>query len=367
MRSRLTVAEPVQEVEKVGRRTRPILVLLVLLAVGGAVVWQVLLNQQPMVPVAGRPLSSASTHLHTVAMSSRPGVIYLGTHFGLFASADNGHTWPQRQGELSASMVTSIAVSPTNADLLAVLTIPDGNPAGQEGIAVSADGGKHWQRTSPANLPTAAYPYSIQAASGVQGHFFVFFTEAGWFETHDLGRHWQAITSGTLATIQVPSLLVDPYHPAHLLMGGDQGLFTTDNDGQSWQQITEVQGMVVALSATWTPNGAATVVCATDHGLYSQRAQGAFIALNTLHTPSFATRVVFTPDGRALYAQVGPTLWLSLDQGQTWRQVWNFGRSDLVALVVDPTNSRELLAGFFWPSKVLISTDAGQSWQILTD
>ncbi len=76
--------------------------------------------------VAGRLLASQETHLHTVVWSSRPGVVYLGTHFGLFTSVDGGHTWPQHQGELNTTMVTSVAVSPTNPDLLAVLAVPTG-------------------------------------------------------------------------------------------------------------------------------------------------------------------------------------------------------------------------------------------------
>ena len=46
----------------------PTLLLIVLVAVGAATAWQTLLNRQPNVPVAGRPLSSAQTHLHTVAI-----------------------------------------------------------------------------------------------------------------------------------------------------------------------------------------------------------------------------------------------------------------------------------------------------------
>src|SRR4029077_12463096 len=217
------------------------LLLLVLLAVGAATVWQVLLNRQPDVPIAGRPLSSTQTHLHTVVMSSQPGVVYLGTHFGLFTSTDNGRTWPQQQGSLNTMMITSLAISPGNPDLLAALGVPNGGTGGKMGIYMSSDAGEHWKFTLPANLPSSTYPYTIVSAPGAGGHFYVFFSFAGWFETHDLGQHWQSITSGALTDIQTPSLLIDPQNPNHLLMGGDQGLFETNNDGQHWQQITTVQ------------------------------------------------------------------------------------------------------------------------------
>src|SRR5581483_6505187 len=50
--------------------------------------------------VAGRPLSNAQTHLHTVVLGKAPGMVYLGTHFGLFWSTDGGRTWPQQRGAL---------------------------------------------------------------------------------------------------------------------------------------------------------------------------------------------------------------------------------------------------------------------------
>jgi photosystem II stability/assembly factor-like uncharacterized protein len=342
--------------------------LVVLIAVVAATVWQVLFNRQPTVPIAGRPLSSTQTHLHTVVMSSRPGVIYLGTHFGLFTSTDDGRTWPQRVGDLNTTMITSIAVSPTNPDLLAALAVPDGNPAGREGIYVSADAGNHWQFTLPPHLSASGYPYSIQGAPGAQGHFYVFFSQDGWFETRDLGRHWQAITSDPLTGIQTPSLLIDPTNPEHLLMGGDQGLFETISDGQRWQQVTDVQGSVLSLASV--PARAShpqIVLCATDQGRYRQQGQGSFLPLHTLPTSSPPTRVLFSPDGSALYALVGTDLWFSRDLGTTWTHRWHFARGDLMSLVINPQNPQELLAGFFWPGLVLISRNAGFSWHTLTD
>lgn len=349
-----------------GRRF--VLVIIVLLAVGVAAIWQALLARQPNVPVAGRPLSSSETHLHTVVMSYRPGVVYLGTHFGIFTSTDNGRTWPQARGDLNTTMVTSIAVSPTNPNLLAVLAMPDGNPGSPMGIYVSSDAGQHWRATMPANLPTTTYPYSIQSAAGTGGHFYVFFSFVGWFETSDLGQHWQPITGSSLTEIQAPSLVIDPLNPRHLLLGGDLGLFETSNDGQSWVRNTDVQGAVVSLTAALSNDGKVrTILCATDQGLYRQQGQGAFYLVSGWPASSPPTRVVFHADGTALYAIAGEDLWFSANQGTNWTRYWHFKRSDLISLVIDPANPRILLAGFYWPGLVQISTDAGVSWQTLTD
>lgn len=326
-------------------------------------------RQHSMIP--GRPLSYPQTHLHTVALSTRPGVVYLGTHYGIFTSTDGGHTWPQSQGELNTSMITSIAVSPSNPNLIAVLAVPTSGLSGHMGIYVSSNAGKSWNSTAPTGLATTAYPYTIQSGLGAGGHFYAFFSYSGWFETQDLGQHWHPITDNTLANIQAPSLLTDPADPAHLLIGGDLGLFETRDDGQHWQQIKGVSGNVLTLVAT-VPNGDTprAILVATDQGLYrwldKQNGQKQIAQITSLPASSSPTRVVMNPDGSALYALFGSDLWSSADQGATWTHRWHFTRGDLVSLDLSTTNSRELLAGFYSPALVLISTDAGNSWQILT-
>lgn len=348
------------------KRWRGILILLIL-GVIAAIIWQLLSLQQNSKP-AGRPLAYAKTHLHTVAISSRPGVVYLGTHYGLFTSEDGGHTWPQSQGALAANMITSIAISPTNPDLLAVLAIP--TEVGQQaGVYVSADAGKSWHFTLPANLPSSAYPYSVQSAPGAQGHFYLFLTYGGLFETQDLGQHWQAITDESMANLQTPLLLVDPANPDHLLMGGTLGLFETNDDGQSWQRVSAVQGSVLALYASMPRQGEARrIFCSTDHSLYSwQEGKDTITQVGKLPASSPPTRLLESADGTLLYALFGSDLWLTTDQGESWSHLWHFSRGDLVSLVLDPNNSRELLAGFFSPAVVLQSSDGGRAWQILTN
>lgn len=343
------------------------LLIVAILAIMAATAWQ-LLNRQQNSMIAGRPLSYPQTHLHTVVMSEQPGVVYLGTHYGIFTSTDGGHTWPQLQGDLNTNMITAIAVNSHNPNFLAVLAVPTSGLGKQAGIYVSADAGKSWRFTLPAHLPATAYPYAIQSGVGTHGHFYVFFNNAGWFETRDLGQYWYPITSGKLANIQTSELLTDPTDPAHLLMGGDQGLFETQNDGQSWQQITGIGGSVISLIATnGTTSAPRTIFCSTEQGLYRwKEGQQVVELLNHLPASSIPTRIVTSADGSALYALFGSDLWLSANQGTTWTRLWHFQRSDLMTLALNPANARELLAGFFSPGLVLISTDAGHAWRTLT-
>src|SRR5436190_14603252 len=87
-------------IEPVKKRLQALLWLFLLIMIVALAGWQLLAartnNTDPT--VAGRPLSHGETHLHTIAQGAKPGVLYLGTHFGLFTSADGGHTWPQARG-----------------------------------------------------------------------------------------------------------------------------------------------------------------------------------------------------------------------------------------------------------------------------
>ena len=350
-------------------RTRIVRTLVIgLLIIAVVVAWQVLsaYNNSTSPMVAGRPLSNPHTHLHTITLGERPGVLYLGTHYGLFTSTDGGHTWPQSHGTLNNYMVTSIAVSPSNPDVLALIVIPTSGLGQQSGIAFSRDSGTTWQISSPSGLSSSAYPYSVKAGSGSSGQFYAFYFYAGWLETRDLGAHWYPITRGTLSDMQTPSLLTDSNNPNHLFLGGDQGLFESHDDGNHWLHVSAIQGNVQSIIATnTTPR---LLYCATDQGFYYwQEGSTQIKQITYLPMAEPPTRLVIDKTGKALYGLSGQDLWFSSDNGSSWVHRWHFDRGDLISLVVDPLNPHTLYAGFFLPPKVVYSTDGGSSWQTLTD
>ena len=340
----------------------------ILLVIGVIAAWLLLnaYNNNANPTVTGHPLSNPHTHLHTVVLGGRPGEIYLGTHYGLFTSTDGGRTWLQPHGVLSTYMVTSIAVSLSNPNSLALIVIPTSGIGEQSGIAISHDSGNTWQISVPPGLSPSAYPYTVKAGSESAGQFYAFYFYAGWFETRDMGTHWYPITGGTLSNMQTPSLLTDSIDPNHLFLGGDQGLYETRDDGNHWLHISAIQGNVQSIiAANTTPR---ILYCATDQGIYSWHERSAQITHVThLPMPVPPTRLATDETGKALYGLSGQDLWFSSDSGTTWVHRWHFDRGDLVSLIVDPQNPYKLYAGFFLPPKVVYSTDGGSSWQTLTD
>ena len=166
--------------------------------------------------------------------------------------------------------------------------------------------------------------------------------------------------------METPSLLVDPAAPGHLLLGGDQGLYESKDDGGHWNPINAVKGNVYSIAAsTSTPR---LIFCATDQGIYRWYDGSVQITqLTGLPMATAPTRLASDGTSHLLYALAGQDLWYSADSGTAWKHLWHFDRGDLVSLVVDPKNPAHLYAGFFLPGEVLYSDDGGSSWQILTN
>ena len=327
--------------------------------------WQFLnaYNNSTGPSVAGRPLSNPHTHLHSVVLGAQPGVLYLGTHDGLFKSTDGGHTWTQPRGELNNFMVTSIAENQLHNNFLALIVIPTSGVGQQSGVAFSQDNGINWQISSPPGLSISAYPYEVKAGTGSDRQFYAFYFYAGWLETRDLGTHWYPITKGYLANLQVSTLLTDTKNPNHLYLGGDQGLFESFDDGDTWLHIATIQGNIPSIIATnSTPR---LVYCATDQRVYRwQEGSNQVKQITYYPMPTTPTRLVVDKTGEALYGVSGQDLWFCSD---SWEHRLHFDRSALISFVLDPQNPNTLYAGFFLPPEVIYSRNGGSSWQTLTD
>ena len=353
---------------KTGRKKIFRAIFIVLLVVAIVVCWQILsyFNNSSRPFVVGRPLSNPHTHLHTIAMGNHSGVIYLGTHYGLFRSTDGGHSWPQQQGALNNTMITSIAVSPSNGNVLAVTGIPNGNGSAQMGIYFSSDGGTNWNMASPARLPSSAYPYSVVAGTANDQQFYAFYNNAGLYETRDMGVHWYSITDSSLSAMQTPHLLTDPRNPNHLLFGGDSGLYESHDDGKQWSHITAIKGSVFNIMASQT--APRIIFCSTGQGLYRWSEESSSpILLNTQPLNTSLTRLAVDASGKIVYGVAGQDVWASNDGGNTWQHHSHLDRSDITAFVLDPGHPELLYVGFYLPAKVEYSTDGGNNWRVLTD
>ena len=315
--------------------------------------------------VAGRPLSNPQTHLHTIVLGDSPGMVYLGTHFGLFWSADGGRTWPQERGALPGLMVTSIALSPVDDNTLAVVGLSNTGDASKNALYFSRDSGKTWRMSNPSQpgsgLGGPISPYFVKAGADA-GHWYAVFVGAGIYETREDGGHWALLTPPNLANALITSMLIDPADAGHLLLGTDAGLYQTRDAGAHWDAVAEVQQNVQALAVL--PAAPETILCATGTGLWRSTDGGRHF--QSLAGSSFSRLAVAGTQSEMLYGVSGQQLWRSSDAGSHWTMAAHLDRSDLTALVGDHDNAQKLYAGYFFPPAVFSSQDAGSSWQVVT-
>lgn len=170
--------------------------------------------------------------------------------------------------------------------------------------------------------------------------------------------------------LQISKLVIDSLNLDHLLVSSDLGQVETENDGQMWQQITQVHGLANFLVATQgISSRTCTILWATDQGSYRSVAEPGHMARSRLplSTTLALTYLTLSAGGSVLSALSGSDLWFLPNLGTGWFRCWHFARGDPAALVINLDKTQELLAGFFWPGQVLISTNLGIFWFPLPD
>ena len=142
----------------------------------------------------------------------------------LYRSMDGGRLWTRLPLNTGTSAVTSIVVLPV--DPAVILVSSNGI------IHRSGDGGDEWRRVFEGNriYNLAAHesqPHTVYALSGASYSA----SYNGVFRSDDLGLTWQNIG---LAGENLTSIALDQANRQILYVGGETGLFRSDNAGNSW-------------------------------------------------------------------------------------------------------------------------------------
>lgn len=131
---------------------------------------------------------------------SDPSIVYFATADGLFKSMDGGHTWEARIIEGAGKTISTLAVDPSDADIVYA-------GSSRNGLWRSTDGGTNWSPVGPASARTMAiHPRNGQKLL-VAGNHRV-------YASNDGGATWSDLTAnldtGPTGSIYVSDVLFEP-------------------------------------------------------------------------------------------------------------------------------------------------------------
>lgn len=250
----------------------------------------------------------ASGHLHALAV--RPGKegveILLGTHHGLYVSADEGKTW-----KLASERTDFMAFAGSPADRVFY--------AGGHDIAVwrSLDGGATWEKAG-ANLPHHDV-HALGADPGNPNRAYAWVVGRGLFETKDAGKSWKLVND-RLARVPLTSIVMPRNPPGSLLASSGVGIISSKDGAATWQPVQNSLWGKPVLALLEVEGMPGRFLAGTERGLsLSADSAASFSRIEEFLIPGLVVALAQTKGGGSLYALTADgKLFFSRDGGGRW-------------------------------------------------
>lgn len=230
-----------------------------------------------------------------------PNELLLGTHDGLYRSADGGLTWSF--DDLAGQDAMNLA-RPTSSTVWA---------AGHNVLARSTDGGSTWLDVASAGLPSLDV-HGFAVASGNPKEAFAAIAGAGLFRSTDHGESFEQVSAEV-----GPNVMALAIAPDGRVLAGDmqRGLLSSADDGQTWSRVHDAQVMGLAVN----PRDSSRVLAGGPGVLLST--DGAKSWKQVLDVPDGAGPVAWSASDPDVAFAVGfdRLLYRTGDGGETWAPV----------------------------------------------
>ncbi len=297
-----------------------------------------------------RPLPIHGADVRSLAIApDNPDLVFAGTSGGhVYLSSDGGKTW-KNAGE--ATPFSGWVVGTLHFDVNRPHRLWAGlwGVWGEGLIAYSEDGGSHWTLRRK-GLPKAAI-YAVATVPGAPGRLYAA-TRQGVFGTEDDGQTWLHLSASTPGLVNVSSLLVDPFDPSIIFAGTWRRAYRSDDGGKTWKGV--FKGMVLD-SEVFTLRAVADrrgeIWASTCGWVYRSPNRGESWrryknGLDERRSPSF----LVMPDGTLLTGTVRG-LYRSVDGGSRWQRT---SPKDLAinTLALHPQR----------PQRLLVATEGAGVW-----
>ncbi len=279
-----------------------------------------------------------------------------------------------------------------------------------------ADGGmKHWEFAGW--YGGGCYP-NVEFDPSMKGRVYLVSDVVGAWRSDDLGETWKFITNG-LNNLIISFIAVSPSNSNVLYSGTQEGLFVSQDAGQTWQPCNRNNGEIRFIrpqnyrSVAILQSNPASVCVGTASGsiFYSENFGQAWQILGNLKTPfgdgKPITAISYGANGRTIYASsdkglakysfdtgkwnqvsTGPTqvtdfvlakgtpeplyvagknvLYISIDGGKTWTQSTSVTTGRINRVSVAESAEGPLIAVAWeeeWNGGVHLSRDKGKTWR----
>ena len=155
-------------------------------------------------------------------------ILYVATNDAVYKSRDGGQLW-ERFPSFSARRVTTLAIDPQFPATIYAGTMADA-------VYKSPDGGQHWL---PHNVGLKEHVSFInQFVFHPTDHEQIYAaTTVGAFYTKDGGREWEERMAGMKEVHIVVSIAIHPRDPRVLYAGTTGGIYRSDSAAMGWKKI----------------------------------------------------------------------------------------------------------------------------------
>jgi photosystem II stability/assembly factor-like uncharacterized protein len=308
--------------------------------------------------------------------SSNPSIVFASACSGIYRSETAGDLFRKLQGiPFSARRTRVLKQDPTNPGTVYAGTT--------EGLWKTTDSGKTWKRVSNPEVVVNDVLVDPRNSNRV-----LLATDRSGVLASDNGAQTFSASNHGYSHRYVSSILSEKNDPDSLLVGvvNDRewgGVFATHNGGQTWQQKSAGLGGRDVFALQQASNGA--LIAGTNKGIFLlDRSASQWRPINTIVSEKTPARVVkgrkgakavrlpavvvrSVLDARVSDIEVTPKRWLaatgaglfiSSDQGKTWRGGPVLGKNDFISI---ESNGELFVAAT--RANVLYSSNGGSSWQ----
>jgi photosystem II stability/assembly factor-like uncharacterized protein len=265
---------------------------------------------------------------------------------GLLISTDAGATWHTPPPSLAHGGVAALTFAPGGGRSIAAAT--------DSGIGISQNGGETWHIVGAELEPVLSLLFSDQV-------LFAGLHRQGIVRSDDGGATWRPVNQRLTARLDTELVLSPHFDRDRTLLVGclQDGLRVSTDAGVTWEDRTTGVQELTAYNFALSEK---TVYLATSAGIRISRDGALTWQVSSLVDDP--ARVVTTGRGVALTALEGGKLFISEDDGRSWRGLESpFYGTDVITLAV--SHDRTLFVATSTSTEVVLwrSIDGGERWQ----